>query len=140
MSNHHEDFKREAAHRGASDRNFAGVFSGLFLLLGVRPVLHHRPVLPVWLALSVVMLAICVVRPSLVRPLNLVWTRIGLLMGKVMNPIVTGLMFYLVFTPVALVLRWCGKDPLARAHDPGAESYWIRRSPSDDTTDMVNQF
>jgi hypothetical protein len=94
----------------------------------------------VWLGLCAAVLLITLVRPSLLHPANLVWTRIGLLLGKVINPIVTGLLFYLVFTPVALVLQWRGKDLLGLALDSRADSYWIPRTAADESASMTNQF
>jgi hypothetical protein len=61
-------------------------------------------------------------------------------MGKVINPVVTGLLFYLVFTPVAIVLRWLGKDLLGLAIDRAATTYWIRRPESSSESSMTNQF
>src|SRR5271165_6876188 len=111
MSNrHHEDFSREALRPGPSDRNFGGVFSAVFLFLGLWPAVRSRPIRPVWLGLSVVFFVICLLRPSLLGPANRVWTRIGILLGKIVNPIVTGLLFYVVFTPAAMIVRWMGKD------------------------------
>jgi hypothetical protein len=61
-------------------------------------------------------------------------------MGKVVNPLVTGLLFYLVFTPVGMVLRRLGKDPLGLAHNQGASTYWSPRSQGGAESSMTNQF
>lgn len=139
-SGHHEDFSSRVHGRGPSERNFGVVFCAFFLFLALGPLLRHRPVRPVWLAASAAVLLIALIRPSLLRPANRLWMRIGLLLGKVVNPIVTGLLFYLVFTPAAVVLRWMGKDLLALSRQEDADSYWIRRSPTADATEMINQF
>lgn len=140
MSNrHHEDFSSRVHGRGPSERNFGAVFCAFFLFLALGPLLRHRPIRPVWLACCVAVFLVSLLCPSLLRPANRVWMRIGLLLGKVVNPIVTGLLFYLIFTPAAVVLRWMGKDLLALSRHEQADSYWIRRSPSD-ATEMINQF
>src|SRR4051812_324434 len=139
-THHHEDFGRTMHGKGPSDRNFGWVFTAAFLTFGLWPRLHGRPVRPGWLAAAAVLLAISLVRPSLLHLPNLAWTRLGLLLGKVMNPLVTGLLFFVVFTPAALVLRLRGKDLLKLAREPEAESYWERRTPSDETASMINQF
>lgn len=139
-SQHHEDFRRTSHGAGPSDRNFGWVFSAAFLVFGLWPRFHGKPLRPVWLGLCAAVLLITLVRPSLLHPANLVWTRIGLLLGKVINPIVTGLLFYLVFTPVALVLQWRGKDLLGLALDSRADSYWIPRTAADESASMTNQF
>jgi hypothetical protein len=85
------------------------------------------------------MLLVTLIRPSLLRLPNRAWTGLGLLLGKVVNPIVTGLLFYLIFTPVALVLRWMGKDLLGLRREPAAKTYWRLRA-AEDLSDMNNQF
>lgn len=139
-SRHHEDFSSRVHGRGPSERNFGAVFCAFFLFLALGPLLRHRPMRPVWLGCGIAVLLITLLRPSLLGPANRVWTRIGILLGKVMNPIVTGLLFYLVFTPAAVVLRWMGKDLLELSRREDADSYWIRRSPATDATEMINQF
>jgi hypothetical protein len=57
------------------------------------------------------------------------WTALGLLMGRLVNPVVTAILFYIVITPVGLIARLLGKDLLRLKLVPGADSYWIRRMP-----------
>jgi len=79
-------------------------------------------------------------RPTLLHGLNRIWTKFGILLGRVVNPIITGILFYLIFTPIAAVLRWMGKDLLRLAKDQNAPTYWIQRNASEDLSDMRNQF
>jgi hypothetical protein len=137
---HHEDFSRGAHGGGASDRNFGWVFTAAFLFFGLWPRVHGRPIRPALLALSALVLILTLLRPSLLHPANAVWTRIGQLLGKVMNPVITALLFFVVFTPPALILRWRKKDLLGLTRDPEAESYWITREPTAESDSMVNQF
>ncbi len=140
MSTTHEDFGREIHSRGPTDRNFGFVFTIAFLFFGLWPM-HHGRSMRVWcLVVSAGFLLVTLVRPSLLHGANLIWAKIGLLLGKVVNPIVTGLLFYLVFTPAAAVLRWMGKDLLRLKSDSGANTYWIQRSNADDLSNMGNQF
>lgn len=79
--------------------------------------------------------------PRLLRPLNLLWTRFGQLLSKVTNPIITGVMFYGIFTPAGLVLRLLGKDLLRLKYDRDTETYWIQRDPAGLVPEsMRNQF
>jgi hypothetical protein len=137
---HHEDFSRDVHGGGPSDSNFGWVFTAVFLVLGLWPEVHGRPIRPVYLGLAAAMLLVTLVRPALLHPANLLWTRIGRLLGKVMNPIVTGLLFFVVFTPAALFLRWRKKDLLSLARDPQADTYWIDRTEGGQTGSMLNQF
>jgi hypothetical protein len=140
MRTAHEDFGREIHGPGPSDRNFGFVFTAAFLFFGLWPLRHGNPIRLWCLALSAAVLLVTLIRPTLLHVPNRIWTRLGILLGKVMNPIVTGLLFYLVFTPGAVVLRWMGKDLLCLANDPAAKTYWIPRNAAEETSDMTNQF
>ena len=79
--------------------------------------------------------------PGLLRPINLIWLKFGLLLHKIVNPIVMGLLFFVVFTPMGFIMRLAGKDLLSLKRDSTAASYW---SPRQTTTEveasMKNQF
>ena len=98
---------------------------------------------PRWWALAVaVLLAILgLALPRVLSPLNRLWLGFGLVLHKVMTPIVMGVLFYGAVTPVALLMRVFGKDPLRRRFEPEAETYWIdREPPGPDPESMRNQF
>jgi hypothetical protein len=78
--------------------------------------------------------------PSVLRQLNSVWIQLGLLLGRIVNPIVMTVLFCLVFTPVAMLLRALGKDLLKVKSDPQANSYWVDCKDDSTTGSMVNQF
>ena len=63
------------------------------------------------------------------RPLNYLWLKLGLLLFHVVSPLALGLLFYLTITPIGLLMRACGKDPLRLRRDPAAASYWLPREP-----------
>lgn len=137
----HEDFSRHAEARGSSDRAFGFVIAAFFALVALAPLRAHRPIRFWALALVVIFLSAACVRPAWLRPLNRAWTQLGLLLGKITAPIVTGLLFFLVVTPVALLLRMLGKDPLRRSFDAQAATYWTERKPAGPSPEsMVNQF
>jgi Saxitoxin biosynthesis operon protein SxtJ len=137
----HEDFSRGESAGGSSDRSFGLVFAVAFAFFGLIPLLHGKPLRLWYLAASAVFLLLALTVPSVLHPLNGLWMRVGLLIGKVTNPIITGLMFFLVFTPAALVFRLLGKDPLRIKLDTAATSYWIIRQPPGPAPEtMRNQF
>jgi hypothetical protein len=137
----HENFSREAPTRGSSDRSFGWVFTGFFAVLAFLPLLRGKPIRSWALAVSAAFLLLTLIRPQLLHPLNLVWTRLAILISKVTNPIMTGLMFYVLFTPVAIVLRLMGKDLLRLKAVPDAKTFWILRQPPGPAPEtMRNQF
>ena len=139
--NTHEELNRKHAVRGSSDRSFGIVFAVFFALLGLSPLWKHHPVRPWALALSGLFLIISTLRPAWLHPLNQTWIRLGLLLGRVVNPIVMGLLFFIVVAPIGIILRLLGKDPLRLSLDATLHSYWIDRQPPGPAPEtMSNQF
>jgi Saxitoxin biosynthesis operon protein SxtJ len=125
----HEDLSRDEETSPASDRQFARVFIVGWSLIGLAPLLHGRPVRWWAVLLAAAVSLLWLVRPRWLTPLNRVWVGLGAVMGRVTTPLVTGLLFFLCVTPLALLYRVLGKDPLARRFDRAAPSYWIERRP-----------
>jgi hypothetical protein len=137
----HEDLSRKHVARGPSNRSFGFVFSAFFLLVSVAPLRKHHPARLWALVIAVVFLAVAILVPAALAPLNRLWMQLGRLLGRVTTPIVTGLLFFLVFTPAGLLARLLGKDPLRLRFDATASSYWQdRRPPGPPPQDMANQF
>lgn len=113
-----------------SNRIFGLFFTGVFAVLGLYgfwvvwpPILNK-----VFLTVSIILAAVTLLRPPLLNPLNRAWYQLGLFLGRVVSPIVLGILFFLLITPVALVIRIAGRDAL-RLRRKKVESYWIDRSP-----------
>ena len=137
----HENLISFEAVKTPSDRSFGRVFTGFFLLLGLWPLLRGRPVRAWALGVAALCLILTLARPSLLHPANLLWTRLGLLLQRVVSPVVMGAMFLLLFTPMGLLLRAMGKDLLRLKYDPQAPTYWIHRTPPGPAPEsMANQF
>ena len=124
-----------------SDRAFGCVFAVVFAVAGFYPVLDAGPVRWWCLAVAAVFLIAALTRPAVLHPLNRLWFRFGLLLHRVVTPVVMGLMFFLTVTPVGLLMRATGKDPLRLKRDAAATSYWIvRQPPGPAASSMKNQF
>jgi Saxitoxin biosynthesis operon protein SxtJ len=125
--NLHEDLNRHQPVEGSSDRSFGLVFAVVFALLALAPLRHHQPFR--WWAAGGAggFLVLALALPQVLRPLNAIWLRLGLLMGRIVTPITLGIMFFVVFTPIGWVMRVTNKNPLGLRRDPNARSYWIVR-------------
>lgn len=137
----HESFERRTEVKVSSDRSFGLVFAAFFAIVALLPLLRGGDLRSWALFPAAAFLVLAIVRPALLAPFNRLWTRFGLLLHKVVNPVVLGLLFVLAVTPVGLVMRLMGKDPLKRRFEPEAASYWIPREdvgPAPET--MRNQF
>ena len=136
----HEDFSRTEKTKASSNRSFGLVIGGAFLLIGLAPLLHapHRP--RWWAIVIAVMFAgFAQLRPDLLGSLNTLWLRFGLLLHKIVSPIILGLLFYTTVLPVGVLMRAFGKDPLRLQKDPGAASYWIVREPPGPSPESMTQ-
>ena len=126
---------------GSSDRGFGVVFACVFAIIGFWPLVSGEGVVWWCLALAAAFLAVALVRPGLLAPLNRLWTQFGLLLSKVVNPLVMALVFFVTVTPIGVAMRALGKDPLRLRFEPDAESYWIARQPPGPAPEtMKNQF
>jgi len=126
---------------GSSDRSFGVVFAVVFAAIGAWPLFESGAPRTWALIVSAAFLLFAVARPSTLAPLNRVWTKFGLLLSKFTNPIVLGLVYFLVLTPFAVAIRLFGRDALRLKADAAASTYWIERTPSGPTPQSIkNQF
>jgi len=115
--------------RMASDRVFGLAMAAFCAAIGLAPVLHHGPIRWTALVLCAALVVAAVVRASLLHPLNRLWTALAAALNRMVTPVVCGLLFYLVVTPVGCLFRMFGNDPLQLRADPGKRTYWIERQP-----------
>jgi Saxitoxin biosynthesis operon protein SxtJ len=124
-----------------SNRSFGIVFSVLFAFLGLGPLLRGRPPRGWPLVVAAVFLVAALALPRMLEPLHRVWLRFGLVLHACISPVIMGLVFYTTVTPIGLVRRWLGKDPLRLRLDRDAVTYWIERHPPGPPPDtMPRQF
>lgn len=125
----HESLQRGEEVQGSSNRALGLVFGTVFLIIGVYPWLFGGQVRTWSLAICVVFVAVALALPRVLTPLNKAWTRFGLILHRIVNPIVLGIMFFGVVTPTGFAMRWLGKDSLRLRWDPRATTYWLERNP-----------
>lgn len=137
----HEDFHRKNRVSAGSERGFGIVFFFVFAIIGLWPLIAGGTPRLWSLGIAMAFLLVSLVRPGLLSPLNRAWFLFGLLLHRIVTPVVMGMVFFLTVTPTGLVMRLVGKDPLHRRLDPTAKTYWIERSPpGPDPQSMRNQF
>lgn len=124
-----------------SDRNFGFVFAVAFAVLGLGPVFAKAQARVTALVLAGLFFVVASFRPALLQPLNKTWTMLSVLLGRVIHPMITAVLFFLVFTPAGLFSRMLGKDPLRLKSMPEANTYWIvRNPPGPEPETMAKQF
>lgn len=125
----HEDFSRAEDVAPGSDRSFGLVMAAAFAALALINGWHHGRLWPLMSGIVVLFLGAALLRPAALRPLNRAWFKLGLLLHKVINPLIMGLLFYGTVLPIGLFMRASGKDLLRLKLEPGADSYWMLRQP-----------
>ena len=121
-----------------SERSTGFVFAGVCAVIGAF-YWDNMTVLAICAGLSLSFLIVSFVAPFLLGPLNRIWFRFSLLLNKVMNPVILGLMFLVAIVPIGLLMR-LKRDPLRSKRSDGS-TYWIDREPNDaETHSMTNQF
>ena len=135
----HEDFTRHHAVKSGSERALAFVFAGAFVLVGLAPLRHQLPVRSWAFVVAAAFAVVGAVRPAALAPLNIAWTRLGVVLNRMTSPIILGAMFYTAVLPTGLLLRMFGKTPLQLKRQPGRQSYWVARAGSP-ASSMSRQF
>ncbi len=120
-----------------SNRSFGIVFFIVFLIVALWPILNNGDI-RIWsLVLSVIFLVLGILNSKLLNPLNILWFKFGLFLGKIISPIIMGLVFFVVVTPIAILLKIFRKDVLSLKKN-SSNTYWKKKSDYD--TSMKNQF
>jgi hypothetical protein len=125
----HEVFSREETAIAGSDRTFGLVMAGALAVVTALNFWHDGKLWPWTCGLAALFLASALLRPALLNPLNRAWLWFGLLLHKIVSPLVMALIFYGTVWPTGLVMRMLGKDLLRLKRQPDAGSYWIKRQP-----------
>ena len=121
----------------SSNRSFGIVFFIVFLLIATYPIINDGHV-RIWsLIISVVFLILGLLNSEILSPLNKIWFKFGILLGKIISPLVMGLIFFLVVTPIGLFMRLLNKDLLKLKFNKN-KSYWIEKN--EPKSKMKNQF
>ena len=111
----------------SSNKNFGVVFFIFFMIISLFPLFKDGNV-RVWaLVVAIIFLILGLLNSKVLTPLNKIWFKFGILLGSFVSPIVMGIVFFLVVTPIALLMRLFGKDVL-KLKKNNSKSYWIEKS------------
>ena len=120
-----------------SNRSFGIVFFLVFLLISIYPLINNDSI-RIWsLVVSLIFLFLGIINSNLLLPLNKLWFKFGIFLGKIISPIIMGIIFFLVVTPIGLIMRLIGKDVLNLKYND-YRSYWIEKTGP--KSKMKNQF
>lgn len=134
----HEVVERSDDTKVGTDRNFGFVFAAFCAIIAGIQLWTSSGKHWLWLAAASVFGVLALVAPRTLHPFNVLWFKFGMLLHHVVSPIVLGLMFYMVFTPIGWWMRAFGKRPLNLRFDNKLGTYWILRKPPGPPPDSFN--
>jgi len=120
-----------------SNRSFGIVFFIFFFILFLYTFLTTNNAIYLFLIISFVFLFLGLLNSKILTPLNLMWFKLGLFLGKIVSPIVMGVIFFFVVTPTGIIMRLMGKD-LLNLKNNNSKTYWIKKNVLKNS--MRNQF
>ena len=130
--------KAESKIKISSNRSFGLVFFVVFLIVALWPLKSGEDI-RIWsLALSIIFFSLGILNSKLLTPLQKMWFKFGIFLGAIVSPIVMGMIYFLVVTPIGIFMRFLGKDLLKKDKVKNVPTYWIKRNKQ--KSSMKKQF
>tara|TARA_B100002051_G_C16227050_1_gene388603 strand:- start:26 stop:406 length:381 start_codon:yes stop_codon:yes gene_type:complete len=111
----------------SSNRSFGILFFIVFLVIGLWPIINQNDPNIYLILISIIFLILGLLNAKILSPLNLIWIKIGELLGKIIAPIVMAIIYFMILTPISLIVRIFGKDLLGLKFTKQIKTYWINR-------------
>ena len=112
--------------KAGSNRSFGIVFFIVFFVIGIYPIANEQSIKLWSILISLIFLILGLINARVLTPLNIIWFKFGLLLGKFISPVIIGIIFFLVVTPTGIIMRILGKD-LLKLKKNNKKSYWVER-------------
>ena len=110
-----------------TNKNFGLTFFIVFLIISLWPLMHNEQI-RVWsLLIAFIFLILGMLNSKILTPLNTTWFKFGLFLGKIISPIVMGIIFFLIVTPISIIMKIFGKDLLNLKYN-NQKSYWVEKT------------
>jgi hypothetical protein len=120
-----------------TNKSFGIVFFIFFLIVSIFPLFNDERI-RIWsLIIAIIFLILGLLNSKILTPLNKIWFRFGILLGKIISPIVMGIIFFFMVTPISLIMKFFGKDILNIKKNK-KKTYWIKKTEL--KSKMKNQF
>lgn len=121
-----------------SNKSFGLLFTFFFLVIGIYPLINQASLNIYFLSISGIIFLITLLKPKYLSPFNKTWMKFGFLLGRFINPIVLGIVFFFVVFPTGLIIKLVKKNYLGIKIDKNKKSYWIKSDKIE--KNMKNQF
>lgn len=135
----HEDLRREDETSGPSDRKFGLTIGAVLALVAILKAFQVSPWAFVWGGLSAAFVVSALVQPAWLSLPNRLWLKLGLLLHRLVSPLIMAILFYGTILPIGLLMRAIGKDPLRLGLEKDVTSYWLPRSDERRPNESMHQ-
>ncbi len=122
----------------SSEKSFGILFFVVFLVVGLWPIINENDPNIYLILISIIFLVLGLLNAKILSPLNSIWIKFGELLGKIIAPIVMAIIYFIILTPISLIVRIFGKDLLGLKFTKQIKTYWIKRKK--DLGSMDKQF
>ena len=120
-----------------SNKSFGIVFFIVFLLIAIYPLINNGD-LRIWsFIIAIIFLILGLINSKVLTPLNKLWFKFGIFLGKIISPLIMGIIFFLIVTPIGFFMRMLGKDLINLKYNK-SDTYWIKKTGP--KSKMKNQF
>ena len=135
----HEDLRRDDQTAAPSERKFGLTLGGILALIAIIKAFERSPWSVIWGALAIALIGGALWRPRYLAVPNRIWLKLGLVLHRIVNPVIMAILFYGTILPIGVLMRLLGKDPLRLRLDKKAASYWLTRSDERPPSEAMRQ-
>ena len=125
-------------HKKSSNKSFGILFFAVFLGFGLWPITNNNSPNIYLIIIASTFLILALLNSKILSPLNSIWIKFGEYLGKIIAPIVMAIIYFVILTPISLIVRLFGKDLLSLKFTKQIKTYWIKRTK--DLNSMNKQF
>jgi len=120
-----------------SNRSFGLLFFLVFLIISLWPLSYEGEIRIVTLIISIIFLILGLINSNILKPLNFLWMKFGIFLGTIISPLIIGIIFFIVVTPIGILMKLAKKDLLKLKFNDD-NSYWVKKNGP--KSEMKNQF
>ena len=117
-------------HKRSSNRSFGILFFIVFLLIAFWPLTKQGEVNLYLISIALIFLVLGLLNSKILTPLNKAWIKLGEILGIIVAPVVMAIVYFIILTPISLLVRLFGKDLIGMKFSNDIKSYWVKRKKS----------
>ena len=114
-------------HKRSSNRSFGLLFFVVFLVIALWPLTKKSEINLYLISIALIFLVLGLLNSNILSPLNKAWIKLGEILGRIVAPVVMAIVYFIILTPISLLVRLFGKDLIGMKFSNDIKSYWVKR-------------